>query len=186
MSHILIIHGAYGSPEENWFPWLKRELEKEGHKVSVPAFPTPENQSLINWFLIAANALMNCDPKNTILIGHSIGAALAWRLAEVATEPFKAIIAVCPFTRSIGLPEFDGLNATFYNPVPGWDKVRKGARKIICFAGSNDPYVPEALWREVAENAHAELTIVKNGGHLNAEAGYREFPLLLDKLRELT
>ena len=45
-----IIHGAYGDPEENWFPWLKTKLEGLGHQVFVPKFPTPENQTLNNWF----------------------------------------------------------------------------------------------------------------------------------------
>jgi predicted alpha/beta hydrolase family esterase len=46
MANIFIIHGSYGNPDENWFPWLKKELEQEGHKVFVPKFPTPEDQSL--------------------------------------------------------------------------------------------------------------------------------------------
>ncbi|GAG44616.1 unnamed protein product, partial [marine sediment metagenome] len=32
----LIIHGTYGHPKENWFPWLKEELEILGEKVYVP------------------------------------------------------------------------------------------------------------------------------------------------------
>ena len=45
----VIIHGSYGSPDENWFPWLKKELQKIGYKVFVPAFPTPKNQKLGVW-----------------------------------------------------------------------------------------------------------------------------------------
>jgi len=28
--NFFIFHGIYGNPEENWFPWLKKELEKKG------------------------------------------------------------------------------------------------------------------------------------------------------------
>ncbi len=41
MRNIFLIHGSYGHPQENWFPWLKKELESLGHKVYVPAFPIP-------------------------------------------------------------------------------------------------------------------------------------------------
>jgi predicted alpha/beta hydrolase family esterase len=50
MKNAFIIHGSYGHPKENWFPWLKNELEKLNYKVFVPAFPTPQNQSLASWF----------------------------------------------------------------------------------------------------------------------------------------
>ena len=46
MTNIIIIHGSYGNPNENWFPWLKSELKKLKCNVFVPKFPTPENQSL--------------------------------------------------------------------------------------------------------------------------------------------
>ncbi len=31
--NFFIIHGIYGHPEENWFPWLKKELEKFKHSA---------------------------------------------------------------------------------------------------------------------------------------------------------
>ena len=35
---VIIVHGAYGSPQENWILWLKRGLEKLGCEVIVPLF----------------------------------------------------------------------------------------------------------------------------------------------------
>ena len=46
---VFIIHGWDGSPQNCWFPWLKKELEKIGYKVFIPKFPTPKNQTLDNW-----------------------------------------------------------------------------------------------------------------------------------------
>src|SRR3989338_4142675 len=43
MSNVFIFHGTGGYPEENWFPWLKKELEELECKVIIPKFPSPEN-----------------------------------------------------------------------------------------------------------------------------------------------
>lgn len=52
MTKIFLLHGSYGSPEGNWFPWLKKELEKLDCTVLIPKFPTPENQSLETWLAV--------------------------------------------------------------------------------------------------------------------------------------
>lgn len=181
---VFIAHGAYGDPRENWIPWIKKELEKEGHEVIVPAFPTPEGQTWENWQRIATEALTGHAPGRTVLIGHSIGAAFVLRLAELSSEPFRSVFALCPFLRGLGLPAFDPLNVTFLRHAFIPEKIKRGARRIVCMAGDNDPYVPLAMAEETAETAGGELVIVKNGGHLNAKAGLTEFPLLLEKIRE--
>ncbi|MBI2622163.1 hypothetical protein HYW66_00820, partial [Candidatus Microgenomates bacterium] len=35
----IIFHGAFGSPEGNWFPELKEKLVVLGQEVIVPEFP---------------------------------------------------------------------------------------------------------------------------------------------------
>ena len=69
MTNIFIIHGAYGHPEENWFPLLKQELEKHGHQVFIPKFPTPENQTLINWLKVSEAYIKKLGESS--VIGHS-------------------------------------------------------------------------------------------------------------------
>ena len=48
----LIVHGTYGHPQENWIPWLRKELELLNYEVIAPHFPTPENQSLDTWITV--------------------------------------------------------------------------------------------------------------------------------------
>jgi predicted alpha/beta hydrolase family esterase len=182
----LIAHGAYGHCEENWFPWLGKNLRAEGCRVAIPNFPTPEGQNLAAWESVALETMRGWNPADTTLIGHSAGAVLVLRLAEKARWPFKAIFSVCPFARMLGLPQFDPLIASFVERPFDWQRVRMGAGKITCVAGTDDPYVPLDYSREVATAIGAEFITVEKGGHLNAKAGIYEFPLLLDKIRRVS
>ncbi len=38
----LIMHGSYGSPGENWFGWLEKELKALGHEVILEQFPVDD------------------------------------------------------------------------------------------------------------------------------------------------
>jgi predicted alpha/beta hydrolase family esterase len=51
IQRVFIIHGTNGNSKENWFPWLKEELNKASPdiRVIVPDLPTGNNQSLENW-----------------------------------------------------------------------------------------------------------------------------------------
>jgi uncharacterized protein len=183
-TNFLIIHGSLGSPQGNWFPWIKKELEKEGHTVEVPAFPTPDNQSFASWLAVAEQSLKNFDPSQTVLIGHSSGAIFVFRLAELTKKPYKAIFSVCPFMKDLGLDTYDRLNFSFVHHAFDWAKIKRNVSHIHCFAGDNDPYVPLSCAQEVAHLSGASLEIVREGGHLNAETGYLDFPLLLTKIRQ--
>jgi len=43
----LIMHGSYGSPEENWFRWLEKELVSLGHTVILEQFPSDNWDDII-------------------------------------------------------------------------------------------------------------------------------------------
>jgi predicted alpha/beta hydrolase family esterase len=66
---VVIVHGAYGHPGGNWFPWLKQEIEKIGHEVVVPKFPTPENQDFSVWHKVFETEVGPLT-RDMILVGH--------------------------------------------------------------------------------------------------------------------
>ena len=180
---VLIIHGTKGSPEGNWFPWLRAALEKDGHDVRVPRFPTPEGQSFESWRAIAETELKDAPPAETLLVGHSTGAVFVLRLAEQAPVPFRAVFSVCPFAADLGLAGYDELNATFVRHDFNWPRVRAGAKAFFFYAGDNDPYVPLRFSQDVAVRAAGPLAVIPRGGHLNSEHGVASFGLLLRDIR---
>ena len=43
MKNTFLVPDAFGNPDENWFGWLKENLESLGYTVTIPVFPTPQN-----------------------------------------------------------------------------------------------------------------------------------------------
>lgn len=181
----LIVHGTEGSPEINWFPWIKNALENDGHIVNVPRFPTPENQNFDSWHQVASQYLNDSEAERTILIGHSTGAVFVLRMAELTLIPFQAVFSVCPFNANLGFEKYDALNASFtVQHHFDWKKIKRGSKKFLLYAGDNDPYVPLSRSQEMADSLNTPLHIVQNGGHLNSECGFTKFDQLLDDIRQ--
>lgn len=177
----ILVHGSCGNPEENWFPWLKKELEKKGWEVLVPQFPTPEKQSLGSWLKIFENYEKHLGP-DTILIGHSIGSAFILSVLEMSEKPVGSCFLVAGFTGKLGSKRFDPMNKTFAEKEFDWKKIRKNCKRFVVFCSDNDPYVPGEKSGELADKLGADFILVKGAGHFNTEAGYSKFELLLKKI----
>ena len=184
MGKVVIIHGTKGEPQGSWFPWLAIQLAQRGDPVIVPRMPTPEGQSLESWFA-AFHEQVGAIDSSTTIIGHSTGAVFLLRLLEQINEPIETSIFVAGFTAALGSAEYDPLNATFVADEYDWDKIRKNAGDVVCLSGDSDPYVPQTQALDLARNLGVEACLVPDGGHLNAEFGYTEFPLLLEILDDI-
>ncbi len=67
------------------------------------------------------------------------------------------------------------MNRTFINHNFDWNKIKQTSNYISIYHGDNDPYVPIEQPQNVGEKLNISLNIIRNGGHLNEEAGYTEF-----------
>jgi len=181
-NNVFIIHGAYGYPGENWFPWLKSGLEKLGCQVFVPKFPTPEGQSLENWLKVFDDYRRYLD-KDTIVVGHSLGPAFLLNVIEKLDTPIRAAFFVAGFVGLLGNSVFDEINKSFVDRAFDWKKIKQNCQKFYIFHSDNDPYVPLGKAEELARNLGTEVILVKNAGHFNEKAGYIKFDLLLEKIK---
>src|SRR5689334_3687069 len=138
---VIMIHGAFGKPDENWFPWLASQIQRFGQEAIVPAFPTPENQNPNSWRKVFDDQIGELD-QNMILVGHSLGPAFILRLLEDARTPVLGTYLVSGFLGAIGQPAFDPINAPFFISPFSWDRIRSNAGVIRVYNSDNDPYVP--------------------------------------------
>jgi predicted alpha/beta hydrolase family esterase len=195
---VVFVHGAYGNSKENWFPWLKAQLESEGCNVTVPDFPTPEGQEPEQWLSILDQAVQEVtqydetietviEYKNLIMVGHSIGSALILRKLELLQQSIRAAFLVSGFIGELNNPLFDTLNAPFFSDSFKWDLIKRNCSEFYGYNGDNDPYVPLEKGRELAEQLDfgERLKIIEKGGHINESAGFTEFQELLDDIRKV-
>lgn len=184
MTNVIIIHGTGGSPESHWFPWLKSELEELGCNVFVPKFPTPDGQSLSAWLGVFKEYEQYLD-ENTIVVGHSLGSAFLLSVIEAARQPIKHAFFISAFLGLLNDPRFDVPNKTFTTRSFDLTKIKNNCKGFTVINSDNDPYVPLEKGTGFAKNLGVELVVLKNAGHINADSGYTEFPLLLQKIKGL-
>ncbi len=181
MPTVFIIHGLGGTPNSNWFPWLKSELEKLNYRVFVPQFPTPNSQSLESWLNVWKNyeGFLESD---SILVGHSLGVPFILNVLERSNKKISSTFLVAGFVGSLGIPDFDELNASFSDREFNWIKIKENCKKFVIVASDNDEYVPMEKALELKSKLNGELIVINNGGHLNQGAGFRRFELLLENI----
>lgn len=93
-------------------------------------------------------------------------------------------IFVSPFLAAIDTPGFDAINKTFYRHDFDFKKLRRLIPISYTFYSDNDQYVSSALSKGFAKKLGSKTIVVKNGGHLNSEAGFTKFVLLLELAQE--
>ncbi len=81
MKRVFIIHGWGGSPNDNWLPWIKFELQKLELDVFVPEMPDTENPTIEKWVSHLSN-MVGIPDAGTYFIGHSIGCQTTLRYLE--------------------------------------------------------------------------------------------------------
>lgn len=183
-SRVLIFHGTEGYPEENWFPWMKEKLEGRGCRVFVPQFPSPPRlpARVSAWFGVLKN-YQNALGGDTVIIGHSLGGVFALRLLEKSEKPIRAVFFVGTPIGKKPILNYERDRA-FSGFDFDWLKIKSGAKYFSVYQSDNDPYVSLGNGEQLAKNLGVDLTFVPGAGHFNAQAGYIQFPRLLEAVKK--
>ena len=100
MKVIFIPGNGGGGPNDNWFPYLKTELEKMGVQVVASEFPDNIMARESYWIPFLKDELKADD--QSILVGHSSGAIAAMRLAE--QQRLLGTVLVGAYHTDLGMP----------------------------------------------------------------------------------
>lgn len=176
-----LIHGSFGSPFANWLPWLHGELQNRGKEVYTPDFPTGVGyQNYENWSrLLKVYLDAGLITEGTTIFAHSIAPVFVCKFLIENKVKVKKLVFVCGFNNYLGIDEeYDAVNRSMY--LDNLADVKKYCGEIICFYTENDPYVKYDAEKGFADLIATQKIVIKDGGHLNAESGYKEFPELLE------
>ncbi len=191
----VIFHGAFGSPESNWFPELKEKLEALGQEVIVPKFPVEDwedvnkkdkeyisnIQTLDTWLKVFDNVYKTFKKnEKLVFIGHSLGPLFILYVASKYNLMLDSGIFVSPFLIELPDWQFNSVNKTFYKKDWNWEKMQKLIPLSYVLYSDNDPYVPINQSKEFAQNLGSSQILVRSAGHLNSEVNLNEFPLVFE------
>lgn len=179
MKTAIILHGTLGSPDGNWFQWLKNELENKGFTVWLPQLPHAEQPSLNDWYTFVQKECPFAINEDTLIVGHSSGAILALIIAQNNMEKVGAIVDVSVFHDNSLQWE---PNNKLFDVRFDWEAIRHSVSKLLFVHSDDDPYVPLRQAQYVAASCGAELVLIPDQGHFNLEKSedYRHFPKLLE------
>ena len=176
-----IIHGSFGSPFVNWLPWLRKELRKRGKEVYTPDFPTGVGfQNYDNWNkLLKVYLDAGLITEGTTIFAHSIAPVFISKFLIEHQVHVKKLVFVCGFNNYTGIDEeYDSVNCGMF--LNNLSDITEYCSDIICLYSDNDPYVSFEAEKAFADTIATKQEVIKGGGHLNSESGYRELPKLLD------
>ena len=173
---ILILHGIAGYAGIHWEEWLYDQLQVKGHTVMMPSLPNPDHPDRTEWLAFVQKLLTDVPLQELTIICHSLGVATALDFLETILTPINILISVSGFAEDYGA----GLNSYFMKEKTiDFEKVKLHVNKSYVVYGDDDPYVPQATLRKLADNLEVIPNIIHKGGHLNMEAGFTTFPFLV-------
>lgn len=175
----IIIQGNNGgTPQDNWFPYIKEELEKIGIAVIAKAFPDTILAREKYWLPFLKK--LGAD-ENSILIGHSSGAVAAMRFAEKNRILGSVLVGAC-YT-DLGLEEEK--KSGYYNRPWEWNKIKNNQKWIVLFASVDDPYIPIGEARFIHKNLNTEYFEYTNEGHFgNGNHPKKRFPEIVQIIKQ--
>ncbi|MCU1659240.1 MAG: hypothetical protein JWO57_3896 [Pseudonocardiales bacterium] len=174
----VVLHGWEGSGPDHWQTWLAGQLRAADRAVRYPDLPDADHPTLDAW-LDALQAVLTGLPDDGFdVVAHSLGAVLWLHHASAADDsPRPARVAlVAPPSPQTSIPQI----AAFFPPPIDVDAVRRAADGTVLVGSDNDPYSPEGIAVAYGRPLKMPTTIIGDGGHLNPDAGYGEWPAMLD------
>lgn len=184
---VFIVHGWGGHPQEGWFPWLKKELERRGFVAEILSMPNSENPKIEAWIPYLGKAIGKAN-ENVFLVGHSIGCQTILRYLESLPDDKKVngVVLAAGFFTLMNLKENEKETVRPWLETPiDTEKIKQHAKKFIAIFSDDDPYVPLENADIFREKLVAKIIIQHQMKHFSGDDGITQLPIALKSILEL-
>lgn len=190
----VVFHGSFGSPKENWFPFLSDRLTSIDETVFTPQMPVEnydefeklgekaiaKNQNLDNWLKEFEKLLPKLKGQKLCFVGHSIGCVFILHVVNKFNLQLDSAIFVAPFLDELNseLVPFNIVNNSFYYDKFDFEKLKKLIPLSYAVYSENDPYVDIKQSLKFADKMNSQKIPHVCGKHLSEVYSENGFPLV--------
>lgn len=184
MKKVFIIHGYMGWPNKGWKAWLMNELSKKELYACALPMPNTYDPKKEEWVSEIKRVLLE-DPKNTVLVGHSLGVSAILRFIEESNTEVHGIVLVSGAIKQISeaSEKTQTVLSRFMSNDFDWSKIKKLVKHIKVIHGVDDSLVPVQHAKIIGEKLNVTPIILSNGGHLSDDC--HNLPEVLNALLEI-
>lgn len=185
MKNAIILHGTEGSSHDNWFPWLKDQLESHGYHTWVPDLPRADAPSVERYNAYILDHVPFEIGEETILVGHSSGAVAILGLLQALSQDIvvRASYLVGAFKDDLG---WDQLKELFSHPFE-FEEIKTRSSLWYFLHSDNDPYCPLEHAEYLHQQIGGDLIVLPGQKHFSIGTygeQYRQFTYLLKLITE--
>lgn len=187
---VFLVHGWGGSPTNNWFPWLKKELERRGFMVSALKMPHAETPTIEDWVSHLATAVKKPD-EDIYLVGHSIGCQAIARYLErlPAGAMVGGVVFVAGFFKrltNIGDdPDDRAIELEWLETPLDLNKVKTHFKQSVAIFSDDDQWVPADNQDDFKSILGSKIIIEHAKRHFSDDSGIKELTAALNAVLTL-
>jgi uncharacterized protein len=154
----IIFHGTGAEPAWIWYPWLAERLRARGYDVETPHRPGTNTEPIAT-FLPTVLAAHTFD-EETVLVGHSGGAALLLALLEHLDVTVAQAVLVAGYSTRPNDGDEPVLQETY-----DWAAIRSHARDLVFLNSVTDEFGCDADQGRAMFDRLGGTLVVRDDGH---------------------
>ena len=172
-STIILVPGLGNSGDQHWQTYWEKLYQFR--RVNQQDWETPNYK---DWIQTLDKTVMEYNPVDVLLVGHSLACATIVGWAEKYKRPIKAALLVAPADTEA--PDFPTVT-TGFAPMP----LQKLPFPSLVVASTNDAYVTLERAQYFASCWGSQFVNIGKLGHINSESDLKEWPAGIELLRQL-